>query len=83
MFRSGVTLFGVLVGFLPWTRTTHKDKSHRDHAAAHVERLQIALHQFDAKDYPKKSEDSDIPDLLDTEDAKESDAELKTLATSR
>lgn len=36
MFRSGVTLFGVLVGFLPWTRTTHKDKSHHDHAAAHV-----------------------------------------------
>ena len=49
-----------------------------------VEQLQIAVRQFDAKDYPKKSEDSDIPDLLDTEDAKESDAcSLKTLATSR
>lgn len=36
MFRSGVTLFGVLVGFLPWTRTTHKDKSHHDHAETHM-----------------------------------------------
>ena len=45
-----------------------------------MEQLQIAVRQFDAKDYPKKSEDLDIPDLLDTEDAKESDAcSLKTL----